>query len=110
MTSEELVIRWLKDEGQLAAHAREEARGDEFEFGDYAMHELLLGVYESADDAAKVHGALGHTITCINAAPNTQTYLKQINPEATLDLISADTPAALRTIMSERAQSGRRFG
>ena len=65
---------------------------------------------ESADDAAKVHGALGHTITCINAAPNTQTYLKQINPEATLDLISADTPAALRTIMSERAQSGRRFG
>jgi len=65
---------------------------------------------DSADDAAKVHGALGHTITCINAAPATIAYLKQVNPAATLDLITASSPAELRQIMTWRAQNGRRLG
>jgi hypothetical protein len=65
---------------------------------------------ESADDAAKVHGALGHTITCINASPSTLSYLKQINPDATLDRIEVETPAELRQVMRWRADSGRRFG
>jgi len=65
---------------------------------------------ESADDAAKVHGALGHTITCINAAPSTIAYLKQLNPEATIDAIDVDSVEELRQVMTWRAANGKRFG
>lgn len=65
---------------------------------------------ESADDAAKVHGALGHTITCINASPSTIAYLKQLNPEAVLDRIEVKSAAELYEIMKWRADNNRRFG
>jgi hypothetical protein len=65
---------------------------------------------ESADDAARVHGILGHTITCINPTSQTVDYLKQINPEATLDIITVSTQAELFEIMKWRADTNRRFG
>jgi len=65
---------------------------------------------ESADDAAKVHGAMGHTITCINAAPSTIAYLKQLNPQAVIDRIDVQSAAELFQVMKWRADNDRRFG
>ena len=65
---------------------------------------------ESPDDAAKVHGDLGHTITCINAAEETIAYLRQLNPTADIDRIEVDSTAELFAVMKWRADNGRRFG
>ena len=65
---------------------------------------------ESPDDAAKVHGDLGHTITCINAAEETIAYLRKINPAADIDRIEVDSTAELFAVMKWRADNGRRFG
>ena len=59
MTIEDAVIQWLKDDGQLAAHAREEVQGDEFEWGDAEMHGLLCGVYSSEQYAADLGVDMG---------------------------------------------------
>ena len=65
---------------------------------------------ESPDDAAKVHGNLGHTITCINASEETIAYLKKLNPTAEIDRIEVQSAADLFAIMKWRADNGRRFG
>lgn len=59
MKIEDAVIQWLKDDSQLAAHAREKAQGDEFEWGDSEMHELLIDVYGSAQYAADLGVDMG---------------------------------------------------
>lgn len=65
---------------------------------------------ESLDDAAKVHGTLGHTITCINPADDVLDYLRRINPEAELDPIHINSAAELEEIMNHRADNDLRFG
>jgi len=65
---------------------------------------------ESLDDAAKVHGTLGHTITCINPADDGLAYLRQLNPEAKLDIIRITSAAELEAIMNHRAENDLRFG
>lgn len=65
---------------------------------------------ESPDDAAKVHGNLGHTITCINASDSTLDYLRQLNPTADIDRIEVDSAAELFSVMKWRADTGHRFG
>ncbi len=65
---------------------------------------------ESADDAAKVHGDLGHTITCINPTADVLAQLRRLNPTAELDIINAQGADALRRIMQIRAINGMRFG
>jgi hypothetical protein len=65
---------------------------------------------ESGDDAAKVHGTLGHTITCINPTPKTVERLRQLNPTAHLDIIHADDVQELQTIMDHRVDNDLRFG
>lgn len=59
MAIEDAVIQWLKDDGQLAAHAREAAWGDEFLWGDPAVHELLCNIYSSAQYAADLGVDMG---------------------------------------------------
>jgi hypothetical protein len=65
---------------------------------------------ESPDDAAKVHGALGHTITCVNASDATISLLKQLNPQAEIDRIDVQSAAELFQVMKWRADNKRRFG
>jgi hypothetical protein len=65
---------------------------------------------ESLDDAAKVHGTLGHTITCINPTDEALTYLRRLNPEARLDIIRVRSSAELERIMKRRAIDNLRFG
>lgn len=65
---------------------------------------------ESPDDAAKVHGDLGHTITCVNIPAEEIAYLRRLNPTAEIDRIEAETTAELFAIMKWRADNNRRFG
>jgi hypothetical protein len=61
---------------------------------------------ESCNDAARAHGTLGHVITCINPTPEVVEYLKQLNPNASLDFIYAQTTDDLEDIMDHRADIG----
>lgn len=61
---------------------------------------------ESCNDAARAHGTLGHVITCINPTPEVIEYLKQLNPDASLDFIYAQTTDDLEDIMDHRADIG----
>jgi hypothetical protein len=65
---------------------------------------------ESWDDAAKVHGTLGHTITCINPTPEAIEHLQQLNPNVHLDIIHAQNVDDLQDIMDRRANNDLRFG
>ncbi|HBY93423.1 MAG: hypothetical protein M5U01_25255 [Ardenticatenaceae bacterium] len=65
---------------------------------------------ESYDDAAKVHGDLGHTITAINVPDEAIEYMRSVNPDAEFDRIAAETPEALNAIALRRVREGRRFG
>jgi hypothetical protein len=65
---------------------------------------------ESLDDAAKVHGTLGHTITCINPTPEAIRYLQRVNPHAQLDLIYVDNVDELEAEMDRRVENDLRFG
>jgi hypothetical protein len=65
---------------------------------------------ESLDDAAKVHGTLGHTITCINPTDDVLDSLRRLNPEARLDEVRADSADELEGIMKRRAEDNLRFG
>lgn len=65
---------------------------------------------ESYDDAVKVHGDLGHTVTAINAPADAVEYMRRVNPDAEFDLIQVETPAALAEIARRRVAEGRRFG
>jgi len=65
---------------------------------------------ESWDDAAKVHGTLGHTITCINPTPEAIEYLRQLNPNVHLDIIHAQNVDELQDTMDHRANNDLRFG
>jgi hypothetical protein len=65
---------------------------------------------ESLDDAAKVHGTLGHRITCINPADDALAYLERLNPEAELNIIRVNSAAELETIMNHRADNNLPFG
>ncbi|MGQ9516913.1 MAG: hypothetical protein ACUVT1_06585 [Anaerolineae bacterium] len=65
---------------------------------------------ESPDDAAKVHGDLGHTITCINPSEEVLAYLRRLNPTAEIDRIDVESVAELFAIMKWRADNNRRFG
>lgn len=65
---------------------------------------------ESQDDAVKVHGDLGHTVTAINPDDEALEYMRSVNPTAEFDIIRAETPAALNAIALRRAAEGRRFG
>jgi hypothetical protein len=65
---------------------------------------------ESANDAAKAHGTLGHTITCINPTPERIARLRQLKPEAVLDIVRAANAQQLEEIMNHRAAHNLRFG
>jgi hypothetical protein len=65
---------------------------------------------ESLADAAKVHGTLGHTITCINPTPDMLQNLRQLNPDARLDILYVDDVGELEAEMDRRAQHDLRFG
>ena len=65
---------------------------------------------ESPDDATKVHGTLGHTITCIDPAPDVVRYLRRVNPNAQLDLVYVDNVGELEVEMDRRADNDLRFG
>lgn len=64
---------------------------------------------ENVNDAAKVHGTLGHTITCINPTDDTLEKLQRLHPEARLDIIRIDSAAKLEAKMNERVSSNQRF-
>jgi len=99
--------------GQYRSHYVLFPQGTPWSWYDASRHYMLRfrpTRGESADDAAKVHGALGHTITCINPSPQTIDYLRQINPEATLDIIKAGSQAELFEIMKWRADNSKRYG
>jgi hypothetical protein len=65
---------------------------------------------ESANDAAKAHGTLGHTITCINPSPERIARLRQLNPRAALDIIRVASAQELEAVMNHRADHNLRFG
>ena len=65
---------------------------------------------ESLEDAAKVHGTLGHTVTCINPTPAAIQRLREMNPGVHLDIIYADNVAELEAEMDRRADNDLRFG
>jgi len=65
---------------------------------------------ESLDDAAQVHGPLGHVITCINASPEMLLYLRQQNPTARFDQINVRSEVELAQVMAWRVQNDRRYG
>ena len=81
-----------------------------FEAGRRYFRKFRVTRGESLDDAAKVHGTLGHTITCVNPADEVLAYLRQLNPEARLDVIRIQSAADLETVMNHRADSDLRFG
>ena len=81
-----------------------------FEAGRRYFRKFRVTRGESLDDAAKVHGTLGHTITCVNPADEVLAYLRQLNPEARLDVIRIQSAADLETVMNHRADSNLRFG
>jgi len=81
-----------------------------FEAARHYLRKYRVTRGESAEDAAKVHGTLGHTITCINPTPKTVERLRQLNPTAHLDMIYADDVQELQTIMDHRADNDLRFG
>jgi hypothetical protein len=63
---------------------------------------------QSHDDAGVVHGDLGHTITAINPPDDVLKALKKFG--ATLDVIHADTPEALKKVLDARVEANTRFG
>jgi hypothetical protein len=65
---------------------------------------------ESLEDATRVHGTLGHTVTCINPTPAAIQRLRQLNPQVHLDIIYADNVAELEAEMDRRADNDLRFG
>jgi hypothetical protein len=81
-----------------------------FEAARHYLRKYRVTRGESAEDAAKVHGTLGHTITCINPTPKTIDRLRQLNPAAHLDIIHAEDVQELQTIMDHRADNDLRFG
>ena len=74
---------------------------------NYLMHfGVTLG--QSHDDAGVVHGDLGHTITAINLADDVLEALGKF--DATLDVIRADTPEALKELLDARVEADARVG
>ena len=65
---------------------------------------------ESLEDAARVHGTLGHTVTCINPTPAAVQRLRQLSPQIQLDIMYAASVAELETEMDRRADNDLRFG
>ncbi|MBN1641756.1 MAG: hypothetical protein JXA09_11015 [Anaerolineae bacterium] len=65
---------------------------------------------ESVNDAAKAHGTLGHTITCINPTPQAIANLREANPDAVLDVVRAANAQELEQTMNGRAERDLRFG
>lgn len=65
---------------------------------------------ESLDDAVKVHGDLGHTVTAVNLSDSDVAYMRALNPDITVDRIAAATPEALRTLVERRVALNRRYG
>jgi hypothetical protein len=65
---------------------------------------------QSLDDAAKVHGDLGHTITCVNIDQEGITYLQSLNPDAALDCIEISLASELELILNTRVANDKRFG
>ena len=60
---------------------------------------------ESLEDAAKVRGTPGHTVTCINPTLAAIQRLRQLNPQAHLDIIYADNVTELEAEMDRRADN-----
>jgi len=75
--------------------------------GNYITH-FRVTVGQSHDDAGVVHGDLGHTITAINPPDDVLQALRKF--DATLDVIRADTPEALKGILDVRVETNTRFG
>jgi hypothetical protein len=65
---------------------------------------------EKVRDAAFLHGSQGHTITCINPSQATLVRLQELNPEATLDVITARDPGELAAKLRNRVVNNAPFG
>lgn len=99
--------------GQYRSHYVLFPQGTPWSWYDASRHYLTtfrVTRGESADDAAKVHGDLGHIITCINASQETIAYLKKLNPQAQIDRIDVESAAELFEVMNWRAENTRRYG
>ncbi len=57
---------------------------------------------ERLEEAVFLRGTAGHTITCINPSPAVLAKIKRLNPTATLDVITAASPAELADILRGR--------
>lgn len=64
---------------------------------------------QSHDDAARVHGNLGHHVTFINPLPGVVDQVRQLTPSMQPDIFQG-TAAQVRTEFGRRAREGRRFG
>ncbi len=61
---------------------------------------------ERLEEALFLRGTQGHTITLLNPSPEVTAKIKQLNPAATLDVITAASPAELADILRGRIMQG----
>jgi len=71
----------------------------------------------SHNDAAVVHGSLGHTITLIGAEDSPygipaeiESAVRALAPQARIDRVNVHTATELAAVMDDRAATGRRYG
>jgi hypothetical protein len=76
----------------------------------YYVNRFRVTMGQSLDDAAKVHGALGHTITCVNIDQEGLSYLAQLNPDARLDRIEVSSAEELERVLNLRVDLDKRYG